>query len=524
MDWNLGLLPFIPALPFVAGLLALLLRSKSSAFWLVLAATLASFTLTALVARDRSMLLESPEHLGIIPTGSAHFEVGSDFGFSFSPSIRLGIDGLNVGLLLLTGLVGSLAIVASARLNLDRAHSYFGALGLLIGLTFLAFLAQDLLVFYIAFELTLIPLFLLVGLWGGPNRQAAAVKMVIFTLAGGLLTLLGILAVAVQNGGGVDFGWQSLASKAAAEPFASGPGKIAGSVVFLLLCAGFVVKIPLVPFHSWQPLAYLEAPTPITAFLSAVLAKLGLYGILRVSFFLMPAEAATVGVQVLVPLAVLSGLYGAFCAYGAKDLKTLLAYGSISHLGVALIGLLSFNRVGVEGALLHMLAHGVITAGLLFAAGALQSREGTLQFASLGGLAQKHRVLAAFLVLFGLASVGVPGLAQFGGEFLCLMGFLGSPQYGQGIPVALGILAGIFLGGWYTITMLQKVLFGPAKVVEPETVVGLAGQDWIVLVPLALLTFLLGLWPQPVLRASKVESFFLEREVQRAEAGGLASR
>jgi NADH-quinone oxidoreductase subunit M len=524
MDWNLAFLPFIPALPFVAGLAALFTRNRSLASGVVLISTLLSIGLAIAVTMDRNRLVFDAELNGsALTAGQPHFEVGALFGGEIS-SVRLGVDGLNAGLVLLTGLVGALSVVASSGLKLDHANRYFGLLGILIGLTLLAFLAQDLLVFYVAFELTLIPLFLLVGSWGGPNRQAASLKMVIYTLAGGFFTLLGILAIVVQSNGGLDFGWESLARKAAVESTLVAPGRMAPGLIFLLVCAGFVVKIPLVPFHSWQPAAYAEAPTPVTAFLSAVLAKLGLYGILRVAFFLLPGEAATLGVTVLVPLAVLSILYGAFCAYGARDLKSLLAYGSISHLGVALLGLLSFNRVGVEGAMLHMLAHGVITAGMLFTAGMVFEREGTLQFSGLGGMAARHKLLSAFMVLFALASVGVPGLAQFGGEFLCLMGFLGSAEYGQGIAVAFGVLAGIFLGGWYTITMLQKVLFGPLKVHEENSARGLGVADWAILVPLGVLTIVLGLWPKPVLSAARVESGYLERQVQRTETSRLASR
>jgi NADH-quinone oxidoreductase subunit M len=527
MDWNLAFLPFIPALPLAGGLVALLTRNRSLAAGLVLVATLASLGMAGAVCVDRYRLATDAEMVGTAFTaGQPHFELGSVFGGDKIFRLRLGIDGLNAALVLLTGLIGVLSVLASLHLNLDRAGRYFGLLGVLIGLTHLAFLAQDLLLFYVAFELTLIPLFLLVGIWGGANRQAASLKMVIYTLSGGLLTLLGILALGTQSGLGFEFGWEALARRASiATTSAVAPGRIPLEVVFLLLCAGFVVKIPLVPFHSWQPLAYAEAPTPVTAFLSAVLAKLGLYGLLRVCFFLLPGQAAHIGIQVLVPLSVLSIVYGAFCAFGARDLKSLLAYGSISHLGVALLGMLSFNRVGLDGALLHMLAHGVITAGLLFTAGMLGEREGTLQFSALGGLASKHRLLAAFLVLFALASVGVPGLAQFGGEFLCLMGFLGSAEYGQGIPVALGVLAGVFLGGWYTVTMLQRVLFGPLKTpAADKPFFGLGAVDWAILAPLALLTIILGVWPKPVLSAARVETGYLERQVHRMETGNLASR
>lgn len=527
MDWNLAFLPFIPALPLAGGLLALLARNRAWAAGIVLASCLAGFGMALASGLDWHSHATNPELVDpVLGAGQPHFELGAVFGGGSTLRFSLGLDGLNAGLVLLTGLVGTLAVVASLPLKMDRANRYFGLLGILVGLTSLAFLAQDLLLFYVAFELTLIPLFLLVGNWGGPNRQAAALKMVIYTLSGGLLTLLGLLAVSAQSGLGMEFGWEALARKASTQlALLDAPGKIPHGLVFLLLCAGFVVKIPLVPFHSWQPLAYGEAPTPVTAFLSAVLAKLGLYGLLRVCFFLMPGTAAEVGIQILVPLAVVSIVYGAFCAFGAKDLKSLLAYGSISHLGLALLGMLSFNRVGLEGAILHMLAHGVITAGLLFSAGMIWEREGTLQFSGLGGLAAKHRYLAAFLVLFALASVGVPGLAQFAGEFLCLMGFLGSAEYGQGIPVAIGVLAGVFLGGWYTVTMLQRLLFGPLKVPgEHKAQSGLGVADWLVLVPLALLTILLGVWPRPVLKASRVETVYLERQVHRAETVSLASR
>jgi len=532
MDWNLAYLPFIPALPFGAGLIALFTKSRSLAGGLVFSAVLVSLILSGIVAYDQQRRSDGPEAGGIISRNQPHVAIGGVYGpvsvqavGGAISGVRLGMDGLNAGLVILTALVGALTVLASWRLPLNQAHHYFGCLGCLIGLTLLAFLAQDLLVFYVGFELTLVPLFLLVGQWGGPNRQAASTKMIIYTLSGGFLTLLGILGLAVQSGGGIEFGWEELARLAARLDEGSVSGKLALPLLFLLICAGFVVKIPLIPFHSWQPVAYAEAPTPVTAFLSAVLAKLGLYGILRVAILLMPVQAASIGVTVLVPLAVLSILYGAFCAFGARDLKSILAYGSISHLGYALLGMLSLNRVGIEGALLHMIGHGVVTAGMLFAAGMLQEREGSLLLANLGGLAARYRVLGAFMVLFALASVGVPGLAQFVGEFLCLVGYLGSAEYGQGLSVAICVLAGLFLGGWYTVTMLQRVFFGPLKS-NQSSLSQLAENissrmtltEWCVLTPLALLTVLLGIFPQPVLKAPRTEAVYLEREVKRVDA------
>ena len=416
-------------------------------------------------------------------------------------ALNLAIDGLNAWLVFLTLGVGAAVIATSKSWVGEYPGAAMALLLLAVSFTLMAFLSMDMLVFYVFFELTLVPMFLLVGIWGGPDRQIAAQRMFLYTLAGGLCTLLGLLALAVPAG---DFNWTVLRN----SDF-SGEGIFSRPVIFVLLMAGFIVKTPLVPFHTWQAITYVQAPTPVTAFLSAVLAKLGLYGMLRLGVFVMPDEMQTVGAHLLGSFAVASIVYGALCAFGSRDIKSLLAYSSLSHLGYVVLGLVSLDPSGLQGAVFHMVAHGVVTAGLLLAAGMIEAHEQTLVRSDLKGLLSRYPAVGGLFVFFCLASVGVPGLSQFVGEFLCLFGFFKSGVATLLGPVAVfGVMSGLFLGGWYTMTLIQESFSGTP---ETEETVPVKPRQLVVLGSLAAVVLWLGLSPQFVLETSGPEIKLLEQ-------------
>lgn len=509
------LLILVPLLPLLGAVVCLAAGSRRA-----LACYLAETFLLLALATGTILVWDHATQSGI-PGGAAATAAGlpsfemalgrlSDNGPTVS--LHLALDGLNAWLVFLTLVVGTAVVATSKSWVGHYPGAAMAALLAAIGFTLMAFLSMDMLVFYVFFELTLIPMFFLVGIWGGADRQVAAQRMFLYTLAGGLCTLLGLLALAMPA---ADFNWETLRKSGS-----TGEGIFSRSIIFMLLMAGFVVKTPLVPFHTWQAITYVQAPTPVTAFLSAVMAKLGLYGMLRLGVFVMPDEMQTLGAHVLGGFAVASIVYGAFCAFGSRDIKSLLAYSSLSHLGYVVLGLVSLDPAGVQGAVFHMVAHGVVTAGLLLSAGMIEAHEQTLVRADLKGLLSRYPAVGGLFVFFCLASVGVPGLSQFVGEFLCLFGFFKSGVAQALGPVAVvGVMAGLFLGGWYTMTLIQESFSG---VPETDTPVGLKPRQGVVLGSLAVLVLWLGLSPQLVLETSSPEIQVLEHR-HRAPATPVAS-
>jgi NADH-quinone oxidoreductase subunit M len=505
------MLALLSLLPFTGAVLCLCVyRQRAVAIYLAETVMLLALALGTLVAWEHSRTVQdgSGASDALEPRITAiDLKLGRLAEKGPTISVHIAADGLNIWLVFLTLAVGTAVVASSASWAGENAGVAMACLLAAIGFTLLAFLSMDMLVFYVFFELTLVPVFLLVGLWGGPDRQVAAQRMFLHTLAGGLCTLLGLLTIGSVAG---DFSWTALKQSSF-----KADGLLNSSVVFLLLMAGFVVKTPLVPLHTWQAITYRQAPTPVTAFLSAVMAKLGLYGMLRLGVFVLPAEMESVGAPVLGTMAVLSIVVGALCAFGARDIKTLLAYSSLSHLGYVVLGIVSLDPAGEQGALFHMVAHGVVTTGLLLAAGYIESSEGTLERSRLKGLLGRYPWISGLFVFFSLASVGVPGLSQFVGEFLCLLGFFRSGVSSWLGPIAIaGVMSGLFLGAWYTMTLIQQSFSGESP--EGAAVDGPTTRQLVVLGSMAALVLWLGIAPSLVLQTSRPEIKMLERRLQSA--------
>lgn len=499
----------LPLLPLVGAVGCLFLgRQRAVAAYWAETVMLVALALGTLMAFDNSR--KAAHYPGSVAAGESRvtgidMKLGRLAGKGPSVSLHLACDGLNTWLVFLTLVVGTGVVATSGSWTGENTGAAMACILCAIAFTLLAFMSMDMLLFYVFFELTLVPVFFLIGLWGGPDRVMAAQRMFLHTLAGGLCTLLGLLALGSQAG---DFSWDAIR----AIPYKD-DGLLNPPVVFLLLMAGFVVKTPLVPLHTWQAITYRQAPTSVTAFLSAVMAKLGLYGMLRLGVFAMPAEMEEVGAPVLGTMAVLSIVIGALCAFGARDLKTLLAYSSLSHLGYVVLGIVSLDPAGEQGAIFHMVGHGVVTAGLLLAAGFIESAEGTLERPALGGLLGRYPAISGWFVFFSLAAVGVPGLSQFVGEFLCLLGFFRSGVAGWlGAAAMAGVMAGLFLGAWYTMTLIQQSFSGESgEVTKP---VGATIRQWTVLGALAAIVVWLGVAPSLVLETSGPEIRMLERRLK----------
>jgi NADH-quinone oxidoreductase subunit M len=420
---------------------------------------------------------------------------GQDMQMEF----HFGLDGISLALVVLTTLLTvSCVLISWESIREREAEFYTSLLALETGLIGV-FCSFDLVMFYVAFEFTLIPLFFMIGEWGGPQRRYAAIKFFLYTLTGSLITLVGVVALVMHvsaEGLSTPCSIPAIASWVQQHPM-SPQLQVA---LFLAMSAGFMVKVPVIPFHTWLPLAHVEAPTAGSVLLAGVLLKLGTYGFLRLCLPMFPVACQTVGLPLLGALAVGGIIYGSLCALAQRDIKKLVAYSSVAHLGFCVLGLFALNSAGIAGGVLQMINHGLSTGGLFLLVGMIYERYHTRQVDDLHGLASRLPLLACAMVFISMASIGLPGLNGFVGEILSLGGmFERHPLY-----AVLGTL-GLVLGAWYLLTMLQTVLFGPF--VEPPhgapNVGDLNLREALALAPICVLCLWIGVKPQPLLDAIK---------------------
>jgi NADH-quinone oxidoreductase subunit M len=397
---------------------------------------------------------------------------------SLGISYFVGVDGLNLPMVLLTSLLTFLAVLSSWRIT-NRSKEYFALLLILETGVLGVFSALDFLVFFLFWEVELIPMYLLIGIWGGPRREYAAIKFVVYTLVGSSLMLLGILALYFQSDPHT-FDMLALSQMQWAPQFAS--------VVFVLLFLGFAVKLPVFPFHTWLPDAHVEAPTAVSVLLAGVLLKMGGYGILRANVGILPTAAAQFA-GIIAVLAVINILYGAAASMVQRDLKSLVAYSSVSHMGYVLLGVAALSPIGLSGAALQMFTHGTITGLLFLLVGSVYERTHTRQIADMSGLAPRMPVVATLFVMAGLASLGLPGMSGFIAEMTVFIGSYATIP----LPAALGAF-GIVITAGYTLWMLQRVFFGPPTA-RWASLGDAKGIEIVPLVTLIALIILIGVYP-----------------------------
>jgi NADH-quinone oxidoreductase subunit M len=403
---------------------------------------------------------------------------------------QMGVDGISLLLVLLTTLLGALAVLSSFSAITQRVKEYMAALLILQTGMIGVFFALDIILFYVFWEVMLIPMALLIGVWGGQRRVYAAIKFFLYTLVGSLFMLIGFLLIYFTYG--------------------SSTGNYTFDLVMLLnsdlpyniqvwafwaLFLGFAIKVPLFPFHTWLPDAHVEAPTAGSVILAGVLLKMGTYGFVRFSLPMMP-EATIKAIPVIGALAIIGIIYGAIVAWVQPDVKKLVAYSSVSHLGFVVLGLFTLTVQGIQGGVLQMINHGLSTGALFLLVGVLYERRHTRMLDQFGGLTVKMPVFAGILGIVTFSSIGLPGLNGFIGEFLILMGAFKAGMYLFGALAATGVV----LGAVYMLHMYKKVMFGKITREENQSISDMNRREIFVLAPIVLLIFWIGLYPRPFLR------------------------
>lgn len=420
----------------------------------------------------------------------------------FSIRYTLGVDGLSILMVLLTQIIGLVGVIASW--NITKAVKGYFALYLLLqtGMTGV-FCALDFVLFYVFWEVMLLPMYFLIGIWGGPRKEYAAIKFFLYTLLGSVLMLLAILALYLNMQA------PSFSITAMADPanFRADGWLVRNmptwffdltpkELVWLAFFVGFAIKIPAFPFHTWLPDAHVEAPTAISVILAGILLKMGTYGILRVNFPILPAETVHFATFIAV-IAVINIVYGALCAMAQKDLKSLVAYSSISHMGYVMLGMVSWrNEAGLNGAVLQMFNHGTITAMLFLLVGVVYDRAHHRRIDGFGGLWAKVPVFSSLFVVASMAALGLPGLSGFISELLVFMGAFASYRV-----FAVIASSGIVLGAAYLLWTIQRVFMGPLNqaYAEKDAMPEISPREIASVVPLMAIVIVLGVYPAPAL-------------------------
>jgi NADH-quinone oxidoreductase subunit M len=422
--------------------------------------------------------------------GDAGFELVEKASWipAWGASYHLGVDGISGLLVLLTTVLTAIAVVGAFSGVEKRSREFFAMLLALETGMIGTFLTLDLLLFYVFWEAMLIPMYLLIGVWGGPRRVYAAIKFFLYTMAGSVLMLVAILWLHFLNRSATGIATFELE---AFYRLAIDPG--AQVWLFLAFAIAFAIKVPVFPFHTWLPDAHVEAPTAGSVILAAVLLKMGTYGFVRFAIPLFP-HGSEVFTPWIVGLALVGIVYGALVAMVQPDLKKLVAYSSVSHLGFSMLGLYAMNPQGFAGSMMQMLNHGVSTGALFLLVGVIYERRHTRMIADFGGLWKPLPVFASVFLVVTLSSVGLPGTNGFVGEFLVLLGaFRTNPWW------AVVAATGVILSAVYMLWMFQRVMFGPVTHAENEGLRDLTWRERLVFAPIILLIFWMGVMPQPFL-------------------------
>ena len=479
MDFLTNPLNLVIFFPLV-GVLALLLmpsEKKNLLRWTALLASLLTFGISIWV-------------LSLFKAADVNLQLGLNIPWiqvaGWNINYATGVDGLSILLVLLTAFLSPISILSTWSAVEERVKDFMIFFLLLEVGMMGVFLAQDLFLFYIFWEFTLVPMYFLIGIWGGSQRIYAAVKFFLYTMAGSILMLIAVLWLGINQN---SFSVPDLIARS---------GSIPADIqiwLFLAFAAAFAIKVPMWPLHSWLPDAHVQAPTAGSVILAGVLLKMGTYGFLRFNLPLFP-QAAIAAAPWMAGLAVIGIIYGALVSFSQKDVKKLVAYSSVSHLGFVMLGLFALNPLGIQGGILQMINHGLSTGALFLLVGMIYERRHTREMDAFGGLWKVMPVYGSLMLIVALSSMGLPGLNGFVGEFTILLGAYGSNAIGS--PWFAGIAAlGVILAAIYILYMFQKMFLGPLDKEENMKLKDLNWREIATLVPLLVFIFWIGLYPKP---------------------------
>jgi len=485
----MGLLSLAIWLPIASGALLLAFGRDEQARavrWFALLAALASFLVT--------LPLISGFDLG---TAAMQFQENRPWIDRFNMHYHLGVDGISVWFVLLTAFITFVVIIAGWESITDRVAPYMAAFLILSGLMVGVFCALDGMLFYVFFEATLIPMYIIVGVWGGPHRIFAAFKFFLFTLAGSLLMLVALVYLYFKSGGSFDIqAWHKLPLPLYTQ-----------TLLFFAFFAAFSVKVPMFPVHTWLPLVHPEAPTGGSAVLAAIMLKLGAYGFLRFSLPITP-DASKEWAWLVITLSLIAVIYIGLVALVQKDMKKLVAYSSIAHMGFVTLGFFIFSDLGVAGGIVQMISHGFVSAALFLCIGVLYDRMHSHEIASFGGVINTMPTYTALVVFFAMANCGLPGTAGFVGEWMVILGAV-KANFWLGFAAATALI----LGAAYTLWMVKRVYFGAVANEHVARLVDINKREFLMLALLAAAVLWMGVHPKPFTDVMQVSVSELLRHV-----------
>ncbi|MCO6512780.1 MAG: NADH-quinone oxidoreductase subunit M [Aridibacter famidurans] len=509
------LIPTIGAVAIIAH--QVFWKDESHLKWLTLGVTLLNFVLSLLLLGGAQA-----------SANGFSFEQNSPWIPAIGSNYHIGVDGLSLWLVLLTTFIMPIAVISTWHAIEKRPLAFYAFMLVLESAMIGVFVSLDLLVFYLFFEASLVPMFFLIGIWGGKQRIYAAVKFFIYTALGSLLMLVAIIALYylhLQATGTGTFDYVTLLGSISSGSLAfGGASAYTGTLLFLAFALAFSIKVPLFPFHTWLPDAHTEAPTAGSVILAAILLKMGTYGIMRFNFTLFP-EASREMAWIFIILAIIGIIYGALVAMVQPDVKRLVAYSSVAHMGFVVLGMFSFTEQGMQGALYTMLAHGVTTGALFLLVGFIYERRHTREISEYGGLSNVMPIYATVFVITAMASVGLPFLNGFVGEFLIMLGMWSSTilpgSWNQIATMAAG--TGVIFAAVYLLWMIQRVFFGKLTNEKNMSLSDLSLREIGIMAPLLFFMVFMGVYPKPILDSSKPSVVEIQRIVSGGTKGGTVT-